>query len=90
MKRKAKVSAGLPSAAKAARILGVSKKVAEDLSTLAEHSWRTGEYAIPGFGRLVRVKSLACVRPAAAGGNSKKTLAKREPRVRFVKFIKAG
>ncbi len=90
MQRKAKVTAGLPSAAKAARILGVPKKVAEDLSTLAERSWKTGEYNIPGFGRLVRVKSLACVRPASAKRNSKKTLAKREPRFRFVRFVKAS
>jgi DNA-binding protein HU-beta len=49
------VHTGFPSAAKTAKKLGVSKKVARDLSSLAERSLKTGEFVLPGVGRLVRV-----------------------------------
>ena len=42
-----------PSASKVAKDLGVSKKVARDLSVLAKRSLETGEYALPGVRPLV-------------------------------------
>ncbi len=51
-----KIATGFPSAAKAAKKLGVSRKVARDLSSLAERSLETGEFVLPGVGRLVRVR----------------------------------
>jgi len=47
-----------------AKTLGVSKRDAEILSEMAERSWRTGVFEIPGVGRLVRVN-----RRARAGRN---------------------
>jgi hypothetical protein len=55
MRNQVEITAGFPSAAKAARRLGVSKKVAKDLSSLAERSLKTGEFVLPGVGRLVRL-----------------------------------
>ena len=37
---------------KVAKDLGVPKKIAENLVVLAERSIQTGEYILPGFGRL--------------------------------------
>jgi len=54
MSRAVRISTGFPSAARAAKELRVSKEVAEQLTSLATHSRETGEYAIPGVGRLVR------------------------------------
>lgn len=56
MSRAVRIRAGFPSAARAAKELRVSKEVAEQLTSLATHSRETGEYAIPGVGRLVRRK----------------------------------
>jgi hypothetical protein len=52
MRLPVKITTGFPSAAKAARDLGVSKKVAKNLAELARRSMETGEYVLPGFGRL--------------------------------------
>jgi len=57
-----KITTGFPSAAKAAKNLGVSKRVARDLSLLAERSLRTGEYVLPGVGQLVRVGRRSYIR----------------------------
>ena len=51
-----KINTGFPSAAKTAKKLGVSAKVLEQLSSMAEHSRKTGEFVLPGVGELVRVK----------------------------------
>jgi nucleoid DNA-binding protein len=59
MRAAVKIATGFPSASKAAKKLGVSKKVARDLSFLAEHSVKTGEYVLPRVGRLVRVETKA-------------------------------
>ena len=59
MRAAVQIATGLPSASKAAKKLGVSKKVARDLSFLAEHSVQTGEYFLPRVGRLVRVETKA-------------------------------
>ena len=88
MQQKAKVTAGLPSAAKAAKILGVSRKVTKDLASLAERSWKTGEYVIPGFGRLVRVETKKdSSRRSTARGNRRKPPAKKTVKFRFVKAV---
>jgi nucleoid DNA-binding protein len=55
MGSRVKITTGFPSAAKAAKRLGVSKRVARDLSLLADRSLKTGEFVLPGVGRLVRV-----------------------------------
>jgi hypothetical protein len=52
MRSKIRITTGFPSAAKVAKDLGVSKKVAKSLSELARRSLETGEYVLPGFGRL--------------------------------------
>jgi hypothetical protein len=57
MRAPIRVATGSPSAAKAAKSLGVSKKVASDLRLLAERSLKTGEFVLPGVGRLVRIKT---------------------------------
>ena len=57
MRSPVKISAGFPSAAGAAKTLGVSKRNARRLSLLAERSLRTGEFVLPGVGRLVRVRT---------------------------------
>jgi hypothetical protein len=65
MRGQIKITTGFPSAAKAAKNLGVSKRVARDLSLLAEHSLKTGEFVLPGVGQLVRVGRRTHVRRAA-------------------------
>jgi hypothetical protein len=62
MSARVKVNTGFPSAARTAKKLGVSKKIANDLSSLAERSLKTGEFVLPGVGRLVRVHGKASVR----------------------------
>jgi hypothetical protein len=71
--RPVKISTGFPSAAKAAAKLGVSKKVAKDLSRLAERSLKTGEFELPGVGRLIRVHR----KPVAGESAAKKPMSFR-------------
>jgi hypothetical protein len=84
-----KISTGFPSAAKTAKKLGVSKKVANDLSALAELSLKTGEFVLPGVGRLVRV-------PGKSGfvhsisGTATKAPAKKAVKFRASKAAKDG
>jgi hypothetical protein len=59
-----RINTGFPSAAKTAKKLGVSKKIARDLSLLAERSLTTGEFILPGVGRLVRVHAKSRVNAA--------------------------
>lgn len=54
MQRAVKISTGFPSAAKAAKTLGVSKKVTKRLVELARRSRETGEYSLPGVAPVVR------------------------------------
>lgn len=56
MRNSVNVTSGFPSAEKTARKLGVSKTVARGLSALAERSLKTGEFVLPGVGRLARTK----------------------------------
>lgn len=70
MRAQIKIRTGFPSAAKAAKNLGVSKRVARDLSLLAERSLRTGEFVLPGVGQLVRVGGRTYIRRAAKGATA--------------------
>jgi len=56
MTRPAKITTPFPSLFETAKKLGVSRQDAKTLSDLAKRSVETGEFAIPGVGRLVRVK----------------------------------
>jgi len=56
MQGQVKVTSGFPSAAKTAKTLGVSKKVTRDLAQLAKRSLETGEFILPGVGKLVRAE----------------------------------
>ena len=80
MPTRVKVTTGFPSAAKAAKRLGVSKRVARSLSELADRSLKTGEFVLPGVGRLIRVD-----RKARTGRNSA-TNAVKIPAKKVVKF----
>jgi DNA-binding protein HU-beta len=82
------IATGFPSATKAAKKLGVSMKVARDLSLLAEHSIRTGEYVLPGVGRLVRVDRKASMGRNPATGEAIKIPAKKVVKFRVVKAVK--
>ena len=52
MPRPAKISTAFPSVSETAKRLGVSKSETRVLSDLAERSRKTGEFAIPGIGRI--------------------------------------
>ena len=56
MRGRVKITTGFPSVTRTAKKLGISKEVAERLYKLAEDSRRTGEFVMPGVGRLVRGK----------------------------------
>ena len=71
-------------------MLGVSKRDAKVLSDMAERSQRTGEFAIPGLGRLVRVTRKARVGRNPATGESIKIPAKKVLRFRAAKTAKDG
>ena len=64
-----RITAGFPSASKTAKKLGVSKKVAKGLSLLAQRSLETGEFVLPGVGRIVRSdrRARTADKPAARG-----------------------
>ena len=83
-----RVSTGFPSAAKTAKKLGVSKKVARDLSLLAQRSLKTGEFVLPGVGRLVRVDRKARMGRNPATGEAIKIPAKTVVRFRVSKSLK--
>lgn len=82
-----KITTGFPSAANAARNLGVSKRVARDLSLLAERSLRTGEFVLPGVGRLVRGRGVH-VRRDTATGDTIKVSTKNGAKFRVAKTAK--
>jgi DNA-binding protein HU-beta len=82
------VDTGFPSAAKTAKKLGVSKKVARDLALLAERSLKTGEFVLPGVGRLVRVHAKSQVGRNRASGEPIKVPAKKAVKFRISKTSK--
>jgi DNA-binding protein HU-beta len=83
-----KINTGFPSAAKAARTHGVSKKVARGLALLAERSLRTGEFVLPGVGRLVRVPVKSRNGRNPASGAAIKATAKKVVKFRAAKAPK--
>jgi DNA-binding protein HU-beta len=87
MRSTVRITTGFPSASKAAKDLGVSKKVAKDLSILAERSLKTGEFVLPGVGRLVRVNRKARVGRNPATGETIKIPARRVVKFRVAKAV---
>jgi hypothetical protein len=77
MRGQIKITTGFPSAAKAARNLGVSKRVARDLSLLAERSLKTGEFVLPGVSQLVGVGGRTYIRRAAKAAKGATAPAKK-------------
>jgi hypothetical protein len=86
MRTPVRINTGFPSAAKTAKKLGVSKKVARDLSLLAERSLETGEFVLRGVGRLVRVPhAKSRVEPIPASRATSKSPAKKTVKFRVSK-----
>jgi len=54
MSRPVEITTSFPSLFETAKQLGVSKKDAKMLAELAKRSAKTGEFDIPGVGRLIR------------------------------------
>ena len=81
MARPAKITTPFPSVLETAKKLGVSKHDALVLSEMAERSVKSGVFAIPGVGRLVRVE-----RKPRTGRNPKTGEAVKVPAKNFVKF----
>jgi hypothetical protein len=87
MRTPVKVDTGFPSAARTAKKLGVSKKIASDLSSLAERSLNTGEFVLPGVGRLLRIRGKSSVGPNSRSGTPIKVPAKKPAKVRASKSV---
>ncbi len=81
MARPARITTRFPSVLETAKRLGVSKHDALVLSEMAERSVKSGEFAIPGVGRLVRVE-----RKARIGSNPKTGETIKIPAKKIVKF----
>lgn len=81
-----RIATGFPSASKAAKELGVSKKVARDLFLLAERSLKTGEFVLPGVGRLVRVRVMPRAGRNPATGEAIKIPARKMIKFRVAAF----
>jgi DNA-binding protein HU-beta len=88
MARPAKITTPFPSVLETAKRLGVSKHDAVVLSDLAERSWRTGEFVIPGLGRLVRVHRKVRMGRNPATGEAIKVPAKKVLKFRVAKAAK--
>src|SRR5579864_3678612 len=88
MRTPVRINTGFPSAAKTAKNLGVSKKIARDLSSMAERSLETGEFVLPGVGRLVRVDGKWRVERNPASGGPNKPPAKGRGKFRVLKAQK--
>jgi len=86
MARPAKITTSFPSVLETAKRLGVSKRDAIVLSEMAERSERTGEFMIPGVGRLVRRKPRMGRNPAT--GKATRIPAKKVVRFRVAKAAK--
>jgi DNA-binding protein HU-beta len=81
MARPAKITTRFPSVLETAKRLGVSKHDAMVLSEMAERSEKTGDFIIPGIGRLVRVE-----RKSRMGRNPASGAAIKIPAKKVVKF----
>jgi DNA-binding protein HU-beta len=88
MARPAKIATPFPTVSETAKRLGVSKREATVLSEMAERSQRTGVFAIPGLGRLVRVSRRARTGRNPATGEATKISAKKAVKFRVVKAAK--
>jgi DNA-binding protein HU-beta len=88
MARPAKITTPFPSVLQTAKRLGVSKRDALVLSEMAERSQKSGVFAIPGVGRLVRVERKARVGRNPATGEPIKIPAKKIVKFRVAKSAK--
>ena len=90
MARPAKITTPFPTLLETAKRLGVSKRDAMVLSELAKRSHRTGVFAIPGLGRLVREDRKARVGRNPATGEAITIPAKKVLRFRAAKPAKGS
>ncbi len=88
MARPAKITTPFPSVLETAKRLGVSKHDALVLSEMAERSVKSGEFVIPGVGRLVRVDRKAHSGHDPTPGESMKTPARKVVKFRVAKSAK--
>lgn len=88
MARPAKITTPFPSVFETAKKLGVSKHDALVLAEMAERSEKSGEFAIPGLGRLVRVERKARGGRNPATGEAIKIPAKKVVKFRVAKSAK--
>jgi DNA-binding protein HU-beta len=88
MARPAKITTRFPSVLETAKRLGVSKRDALVLSDMAERSEKSGVFAIPGVGRLVRVDRKARIGRNPATGETIKISAKKTVKFRVAKSAK--
>jgi len=88
MARPAKITTPFPSVLETARKLGVSKHDALVLSEMAERSVKSGVFAIPGVGRLVRVERKARIGSNPKSGEPIKIAAKKIVKFRVAKSAK--
>jgi DNA-binding protein HU-beta len=88
MARPAKIKTKFPSVLETAKRLGVSKRDASVLSEMAERSVKSGEFAIPGVGRLVRVERKASARRNPKTGELIKMPTKKVVTFRVAKATK--
>ena len=84
----AKITTPFPSVLETAKRLGVSKRDAKVLSEMAERSWKTGVFEIPGVGRLVRVDRKARTGRNPVTGETIKIPAKKVVKFRVAKAAK--
>ena len=78
MTRPAKITTPFPTLFETAKKLGISREDPKTLSDLARRAVETGEFALPGVGRLVQVRR-------APGKGSAKTSRKRVVTFRVLK-----
>jgi nucleoid DNA-binding protein len=88
MARPVKITTPFPTVFETAKKLGVSKHQALVLSEMAERSEKSGVFAIPGLGRLVRVEQKARAGRHPATGEAIKIPAKKVVKFRVAKSVK--
>jgi DNA-binding protein HU-beta len=88
MARPVKITTPFPSVLETAKRLGVSKRDTRVLSEMAERSQKSGEFAIPGLGHLVRVHRKARMARNPATGEAIKIPAKKIVKFRVAKAAK--
>jgi len=88
MRTSVRITTPFPSVSETAKKLGVSEHDARVLSELAERSWKTGVFVIPGIGRLVRVDRKARMGRNPATGEAIKIPSKKVVKFRVAKAAK--